>query len=84
MTNRTIASSIVRVALLPSSEWTDEDLAVVIRKSEADKPPEPWLIRGRARAMLAQVVEKVLDHGVNFTFPDDNEALEFSVSEERS
>ena len=84
MTNRAIAAAIVRIALLPPSEWTDEDLTILLKPEERlnyPATPEPWLVRGRATVMLARVLERVFEFGGDWPFPSDEDALEFSVSE---
>jgi hypothetical protein len=85
VTAKTIAAAIVRVALLPTSEWTDDDLYLMLRKEERETgvKPEPWLVRGRALAMLAKVIERLFERedGSVFVFPTDEESLEFSVDD---
>ncbi len=84
MTNKTIAAAVVRVSLLPASDWTDEDLVILLKPEERvnyPATPEPWLVRGRALAALAKCIEKVFEYGGEFPFPTDEEALDFAVSE---
>lgn len=84
MTPDQLAAAIVRVALLPPSEWTAEDRYIIHTQTERDggKEVENWLLQGRARAMLAKIVGRLLDSGLTagLTTPTDEESLEFATS----